>query len=82
MTDAQTQALTAAVIEEFRPMLQKDGGDIALVAIDGDKVRVQLTGACLHCGMAGQTLGGIRRRLMSVLGRPVMVVPAAEAARG
>lgn len=82
MTDAQKLALVSAVIEEFRPMLQKDGGDIALAGIDGDKVRVSLAGACLHCGMAGQTLGGIRRRLMVVLESPVMVVPVTEFAHG
>jgi NifU-like protein len=82
MTDAQRLALVSAVIAEFRPMLQKDGGDIALAGIDGDKVRVSLTGACLHCGMAGQTLGGIRRRLMAVLEVPVMVVPVTESAHG
>lgn len=82
MTDGQKLALIAAVIEEFRPMLQKDGGDIALAGIDGDRVRVQLSGACLHCGMAGQTLGGIRRRLLAVLEVPVMVVPVMASAHG
>ncbi len=78
MTDEQRLALTASVIEEFRPHLQQDGGDIALVAIDGDRVRVHLSGACLHCGMVAQTLGAIRRRLLTVLDSPVLVVPAAD----
>jgi Fe-S cluster biogenesis protein NfuA len=82
MTDAQKLALTEAVIAEFRPILQRDGGDIALAGIDGDKVRVELSGACLHCSLAGQTLGGIRRRLTAVLQAPVMVVPVTAAAHG
>ncbi len=82
MTDEQKLALTASVIEEFRPVLQADGGDVELIGIDGDKVRVRLTGACLHCGMVGQTLGGLRRRLMTVLETPVLVVPMTDQAHG
>lgn len=75
MTDAERLSLAASVIEEFRPLLQRDGGDIELLSFEANKVKVRLSGACLHCGMAGQTLGGIRRRLMGVLDTPVMVIP-------
>ncbi|WP_408887478.1 hypothetical protein [Rhodopila globiformis] len=37
---------------------------------------MRLSGRCTTCSSAGQTLGGIRRRLMQVLDGPVMVVPA------
>lgn len=68
----------AAVIAELRPVVQADGGDLELAAVEGDWIQVRLTGACLHCAMAGQTLGAVRRRLMEVLGRPVRVIPARD----
>lgn len=77
MTDAERLKIITATIADVRPALQKDGGDIALVAVEGDKVKVSLKGACMGCSLAGQTLGGIRRRLMQVLDTPVMVVPVA-----
>jgi Fe-S cluster biogenesis protein NfuA len=66
------------VIEDYRSVVRHDGGDIELVAVDGDRIRVRLKGACVDCAMAGQTLGRLRRRLTEALGRPVMVAPAAD----
>jgi len=44
-------------IEDVRPSLQADGGDIELVAVDEDgTVKVRLTGACGGCPMATMTL--------------------------
>jgi len=43
-------------IEEVRPALQADGGDVELVGIEGTAVRVHLMGACRGCPMAGSTL--------------------------
>jgi Fe-S cluster biogenesis protein NfuA len=71
-------SVISSVIEAVRPSVRSDGGDLELVAIDGDCVRVRLTGRCTSCGLAGQTLGGVRRRLMQALGSPVMVVPAVD----
>ena len=52
--------LTARVEEalaEIRPFLQNDGGDIALVSIEDDKVvNVQLLGACVGCSINQMTL--------------------------
>ena len=33
-------------LNKIRPALQADGGDIELVAIEGQDARVRLTGAC------------------------------------
>lgn len=76
MTAPQKIELITTTLEELRPGLQRDGGDIELVDVVGDIVKVRLTGACTTCTLAGQTLGGIRRKLMAVLGEPVRVVPA------
>ena len=37
-------------LDEIRPFLQNDGGDITLLSIENEKtVRVQLQGACVDC---------------------------------
>ncbi len=46
----------AFALEEVRPALRADGGDVELVGIDGPVVRVHLEGACKGCPMAGSTL--------------------------
>lgn len=74
--EAVRRRVIAAVIEELRPMLQYDSGDIELAEIAGDVVRVRLKGACVGCGLAGQTLGTVRRRLVEVLGTNIRVLPA------
>ena len=54
-----------AVLETIRPNLQADGGDVEFVSIDGDVVKVRLTGACGGCPMATMTLkNGIERIVM------------------
>jgi Fe-S cluster biogenesis protein NfuA len=75
MTDEERLSIITATIEESRPAVQADGGDLELLGVDGHRVRVRLSGACTTCSMAGQTLGGIRRKLMQLLDGPVMVVP-------
>ncbi len=45
-----------AEIEKIRPMLQQDGGDIELVALDGGVVKVRLKGSCSGCAFATMTL--------------------------
>ena len=54
------------VLEELRPSLQADGGDVELVEINEEsgEVKVKLTGACQHCPMSAMTLEqGIARSL-------------------
>ncbi|MBF0425740.1 MAG: NifU family protein [Magnetococcales bacterium] len=52
-----------AVLNEVRPMLQRDGGDVELVEVTpGNVVKVRLRGACGSCPGAIMTLkGGIER---------------------
>jgi Fe-S cluster biogenesis protein NfuA len=45
-----------AALDEIRPHLQRDGGNIEFVAIEGKVVKVRLQGACSGCPMALQTL--------------------------
>ena len=51
-------------LEEIRPMLQADGGDVELIEVKDGVVRVKLAGACSGCAMAKMTLKmGIEKRL-------------------
>ena len=44
-------------LEEIRPFLNSDGGDISLVSVlDGKHVTVRLEGACTHCSVNQMTL--------------------------
>lgn len=53
------------VMDEIRPALKADGGNVELVDITEDGiVKVRLTGACGHCPMSTYTLKqGIEQRL-------------------
>jgi Fe-S cluster biogenesis protein NfuA len=53
-----------AVLDEIRPSLQADGGDVELVNVNDGVVTVKLTGHCGTCPFALMTLkGGIERIL-------------------
>ncbi len=43
-------------LQEIRPYLETDGGNISLVEITDDTVCVQLEGACLDCSVNQMTL--------------------------
>ena len=55
-----TQELTSNIeraLEEIRPFLKSDGGDISLISIeDGKHVTVRLEGACISCSVNQMTL--------------------------
>ena len=75
LSDDARHAIVARVIADARPGVQRDGGDIELLDITGDRIRVRLTGACVGCALASHTLGGLRRQLIQALGEPVRVIP-------
>jgi|TARA_B100002019_G_C20767967_1_gene356177 Fe-S cluster biogenesis protein NfuA len=43
-------------LEEIRPFLKNDGGDISLVAIEDETVKVKFEGACSTCTVNQMTL--------------------------
>jgi len=52
------------ILEEIRPSLQADGGDVELVDVKDGVVSVRLKGACGSCPMSTMTLKmGIERIL-------------------
>ena len=44
--------------QQISPQLQKDGGDIELVDVEGNKVKVKLIGVCSACKNASMTIKG------------------------
>lgn len=57
MTQEELTLKVEAALDEIRPFLQSDGGDISLLSIDDQKIaRVQLQGACVGCSVNQMTL--------------------------
>ena len=62
-TDKETLTPTQKILkiskvidQQISPELQKDGGDIEFVDLDGNKVKVKLTGMCQGCKNAQMTI--------------------------
>ena len=56
------------VLDEMRPYLMADGGNVELVGLDGPVVKLRLQGACGSCPSSTMTLRmGIERRLREMI---------------
>ncbi|XP_030513014.1 nifU-like protein 2, chloroplastic isoform X2 [Rhodamnia argentea] len=72
-----------SVLDEIRPYLISDGGNVALHEIDGNVVRLKLQGACGSCPSSVMTMKmGIERRLMEKIPEIVAVEPIADEETG
>ena len=59
---------------DIRPYVQADGGDIELIEIEGNRVKVRLTGACETCPSSLSTLrGGVETRLKAKIAAELVV---------
>ncbi len=67
-----------AVIQDVRPILQQDKGDIELVDVDDMIVFVKLMGGCVGCQLERMTLAGIEQKLQAELGEPIQLVPVSD----
>jgi len=57
MTSEEIKINVEKALEEIRPFLQSDGGDIELISIENDSsVKVKLQGACVGCSVNQMTL--------------------------
>ena len=65
MVIPSVQERVETTLQELRPYLEADGGDIRLVEITEDLVvRIELMGACADCSMINMTLkGGVESAL-------------------
>lgn len=62
-------------INDIRPSLQNDGGDIDFIALEGDVVKVRLIGSCAGCPMSQMTLKqGVERYLRETVAPNLEVV--------
>ena len=51
-----TEKKVQEVLDQIRPQIQMDGGDVELVAVEKQTVKVRLTGHCAGCPMSAMTL--------------------------
>ena len=57
-------AVRRVIDTDIRPYIQADGGDIEILSLEGNTVRVRLSGACVSCPSSLQTLRmGVQSRL-------------------
>jgi Fe-S cluster biogenesis protein NfuA len=56
MTEQETLNNVEKALDEIRPFLISDGGNIKLLSIEDDIVKVQLQGACTGCSVNQMTL--------------------------
>ena len=65
---ALTHENVEKVLDELRPFLMADGGNVEIVEIDGPIVKVRLQGACGSCPSSTMTLKmGIERKLKEMI---------------
>lgn len=56
-TGQELRRLIEVALDEIRPFLKSDGGDIELISIEDDSlVKVQLMGTCVDCTVNQMTL--------------------------
>lgn len=76
--DAQWQSVVDT-INELRPHIQADGGDMTLVSVTPRQVTVSLSGSCSGCMMTDMTLAWLQQKLMERTGSYMDVVAASAA---
>lgn len=63
------------VLEQLRPNIQMDGGDIELVKFENGIVYIRFQGACVHCPISSMTLKmGIEESLKNAIPDVVEVI--------
>ncbi|BDO02132.1 MULTISPECIES: Fe-S cluster assembly protein NifU [Klebsiella] len=76
--DAQWQSVVDT-INELRPHIQADGGDMTLVSVTPRQITVSLSGSCSGCMMTDMTLAWLQQKLMERTGSYMDVVAAPAA---
>ncbi len=62
-------------MEQIRPSLRADGGDIEIVSIEDTTVKVRLKGACKGCPMSQMTLKqGVERFMREKVSEDIEIV--------
>lgn len=76
--DAHWQSVVDT-INELRPHIQADGGDMTLVSVTPRQITVSLSGSCSGCMMTDMTLAWLQQKLMERTGSYMDVVAAPAA---
>ncbi|MFZ2631774.1 MAG: Fe-S cluster assembly protein NifU [Desulfosalsimonadaceae bacterium] len=75
LTNIQKIRLIEETLErEIKPALQKDGGNIELIDVEGDRVKVQLIGTCATCKASQLTLKNYVEARLQEMVSPDLVV--------
>lgn len=80
MNDPGTISKIEAALEQVRPFLKADGGDISLVEVTDDKiVKVKLLGACKGCSISNITMkAGVEEAIKNAVPDIKMVEAVAD----
>lgn len=73
MEEENKEQIIKEIIEELRPYMNNDGGDIEFIKYEDNYVFVKLYGACSHCGYQDFTLNDnilevIKEKIPEVIG--------------
>jgi Fe-S cluster biogenesis protein NfuA len=79
LNTAEISVKVNEAIEQLRPFLHADGGDMELVEITDDAVaRVRLLGACSDCSMSVMTLKAGLEEAVKIMAPEVVSVEAVD----
>ena len=75
MTAEEKYLAVEKALAEIRPFLNSDGGDIELLSVENNIVRVRLTGACIACSVNQMTLkSGVEMTIKKYVPEIVQVI--------
>lgn len=56
MTEKEKENKIKELLNDIRPFLNHDGGDVEFIKLEDNFVYIRLTGACSHCGFQDETI--------------------------
>jgi Fe-S cluster biogenesis protein NfuA len=79
MTTNTTKEKVLIAMEQLRPFLHADGGDMELVELTDDNiVKVRMLGACGYCSMSSMTLKAGLEEALKVVAPEIQAVEAID----
>jgi Fe-S cluster biogenesis protein NfuA len=79
MTTNTTKEKVLIAMEQLRPFLHADGGDMELVELTDDNiVKVRMLGACGDCSMSSMTLKAGLEEALKVVAPEIQAVEAID----
>jgi len=73
------RSIEETIEREIRPMLKKDGGDLELIDVDGDRVVISFRGMCAQCNVAQFTMKDVVEAKLREFVSPDLVVEEEKA---